>query len=118
MFLGKKLGHQGYYLCLHNILKAHARIYHIYDEEFRQEQNGQLGIVASCTGLFPKTPNDIAAVDTYFQFDCGIMTSSIFSKTGDYPEVVKHHIAENSKLEGFSKSILPKFSPEWVHYIK
>ncbi|XP_032684092.1 myrosinase 1-like isoform X3 [Odontomachus brunneus] len=115
---GKKLGSTGKFLCLHNILKAHAKIYHIYDEEFRKEQNGQIGIVTCCGGLFAKTPNDTAAVDTAFQFDCGVITSPIYSKTGDYPEVVKHHIAENSKLEGFSKSILPKFSPEWIHYIK
>lgn len=30
------------YLCLHHVLKAHAKVYHIYDEEFRPQYNGKL----------------------------------------------------------------------------
>ncbi|XP_014482376.1 PREDICTED: myrosinase 1-like [Dinoponera quadriceps] len=115
---GKKLNGTGPLQCIHNTLKAHARIYHIYDKEFRKEQNGQIGPNIPCNGLFAKTTEDVAAVDTYFQFSCGIIAAPIFSKTGDYPEIVKNHMAENSRLEGFSKSILPEFSPEWVQYIK
>jgi beta-glucosidase/6-phospho-beta-glucosidase/beta-galactosidase len=29
------------YLCSHNLLKAHAEAYHIYDKEFRSKQNGE-----------------------------------------------------------------------------
>ncbi|EFN81478.1 Lactase-phlorizin hydrolase, partial [Harpegnathos saltator] len=115
---GKKLGAIGKYLCLHNVLKAHAKIYHIYDQEFRKQQEGKIGIVVPCSGLFAKIPNDDAATDTYFQFECGIITGPIFSETGDYPKVVKDHIAENSRLQGFSKSILPELSPIWVQFIK
>ncbi|KYM77705.1 Myrosinase 1 [Atta colombica] len=115
---GKKLGAPGKYLCMHNILKAHAKIYHIYDTEFREQQKGQIGIVVSCSGAFPKTPSDTEAVDAYFQFNCGWVAHPVFSKDGDYPEIMKKHIAENSKLDGFPRSLLPKFSPEWVQYIK
>ncbi|XP_011867620.1 PREDICTED: myrosinase 1-like [Vollenhovia emeryi] len=115
---GKKLGSPGKYLCVHNILKAHAKIYHIYDTEFREQQKGQIGIVSHCFGALPKNLADTAAVDTFFQFDCGWMAHPIFSTTGDYPAVMKTRIAENSKLDGFSRSILPEFSPEWVQYIK
>jgi len=118
MILGKKLGYPGKYLCMHNILKAHAKIYHIYDTEFRKEQKGQIALVSSCLGMFPKNSLDTAAVDVFFQFTCGWVNHAIFSKTGDYPEIMKNHIAENSKLEGFPRSILPEFSPEWVQYIK
>lgn len=31
----------GEYLCTHNLLKAHARAYHLYDEEFRSKQQGK-----------------------------------------------------------------------------
>lgn len=31
----------GDYIAGHNILKAHARAYHIYDKEFRYQQNGK-----------------------------------------------------------------------------
>lgn len=118
MLLGKKLGSTGRYLCMHNILKAHAKIYHIYDTEFRKHQNGQIAIVFPCSGSLPKNPSETAAADVYFQFNCGWMAHPIFSKTGDYPAIMKKQIEENSKLEGFSRSILPKFSSEWVQYIK
>ncbi|XP_011645769.1 myrosinase 1 [Pogonomyrmex barbatus] len=115
---GKKLGRIGQYLCVHNMLKAHARIYHIYNKEFRNQQKGQIGIVSYGVGLFPKNASDIAAVDIAFQFICGWINHPIFSQTGDYPAIMKTRIAESSKLDGFPKSILPVFSPEWVQYIK
>lgn len=103
---------------MHNILKAHAKIYHIYDEEFRKDQNGKIGLVIPCSGALPKNLNDTSAVDTHFQFNCAWIAHAIFSKTGDYPEIMKNHVAENSKLAGFPRSLLPTFSPEWVQYIK
>lgn len=30
----------GNYLCMHNLLKAHARAYHVYDNEYRSVQAG------------------------------------------------------------------------------
>lgn len=30
------------YLCINHVLKAHAKVYHMYDEEFRPSQNGNL----------------------------------------------------------------------------
>lgn len=30
------------YVCTHNLLKAHAAAWHIYDDEFRQKQGGML----------------------------------------------------------------------------
>lgn len=32
----------GDYIAGHNILKAHARAYHVYDKEFRYQQNGRI----------------------------------------------------------------------------
>lgn len=29
------------YLCVHGTLKAHARVYHLYDKEFRKTQKGK-----------------------------------------------------------------------------
>lgn len=34
----------GEYLCMHNILKAHARVYHTYDSEYRPTQAGDRSI--------------------------------------------------------------------------
>lgn len=30
------------YLCTHTVLKAHAKVYHMYDKEFRSKQNGKI----------------------------------------------------------------------------
>ncbi|XP_029161411.1 myrosinase 1-like [Nylanderia fulva] len=114
---GKNLGSTGKYLCMHNALKAHAKIYHIYDEEFRKPGD-KIGIDAACSGAIAKHLNDTTAIDLHFQFHCGWAVHPIFSKTGDYPEVMKTHIAENSRLDGYPRSLLPKFSPTWVNYIK
>lgn len=32
----------GDYLCGHNVLKAHARAYHLYNNVYRNKQNGNL----------------------------------------------------------------------------
>lgn len=118
MLSAKNLNDYGKFLCMHNALKTHAKIYHIYDTEFREQQNGQIGIVVPCAGVFAKNANDTAAVDVSFQFFCGWIAHPIFSETGDYPEIMKTRIAENSKLDGLPRSLLPEFSPEWVQYIK
>lgn len=30
--------------CVHNVIKAHARVYHLYDRVFRPNQGGKMGI--------------------------------------------------------------------------
>lgn len=37
---GISSGGIGEYICAHHVLKAHAEVWHIYDREFRQQQNG------------------------------------------------------------------------------
>ncbi|XP_048506608.1 myrosinase 1-like isoform X2 [Athalia rosae] len=110
---GKDLGDVGVYLCGHNILKAHAKTYHMYDKEFRATQNGQLSIALQCMGYVAADGND---VDTAFQFDCGWMAHPIYK--GDYPEIMKSRVALVSKAQGYSRSRLPRFSKKWISYIK
>lgn len=31
----------GEYICAHNLLRAHAKAYHIYDKQFKAKQNGK-----------------------------------------------------------------------------
>ncbi|XP_063993310.1 myrosinase 1-like [Diachasmimorpha longicaudata] len=106
------------YLCLHNLLKAHARVYQVYNEEFRAEQKGKIGIVIPCRHNFPKNENDTETAKIAFDFDCGWAANPIFSEDGDYPAVMKQRIKENSELEGLSFSRLPEFSPDWIKLIR
>ena len=108
----------GEYACVHNMIKAHAMAYHIYNDEFRSKQNGQVGIVMACFQHYSKNKNDLKSADTAFEFECGWPANPIFSKEGDYPKIMKQMLEEQSKLEGRRKSKLPTFSKEWIDYIK
>ena len=116
--IGYTIGKIAEYACGHNILKAHARAYHIYEEEFRTEQNGKVGIAIPCFYHYLKNDSDIHLRELAFQFECGRFAHPIFSSEGDYPEIVKRKISEKSKLEGHARSKLPIFSDEWIQYIK
>jgi lactase-phlorizin hydrolase len=48
----------------------------------------------------------------------GIYAHPIFTQEGNYPAVMRERIDKNSAEEGYSKSRLPKFTPEEVEYIK
>ena len=106
------------YMCGHNLLKAHAKAYHIYDDEFRSKQSGIIGVSILCDYYYPKEPEDNVSAEVEFQFLCGKVAHPIFSKSGDYPEIFKQRILESSKKQGLEKSMLPTFSPEWIQYIK
>lgn len=116
--IGKKIPGIGPYLCIHNMLKAHAKAYHIYNNTFRQSQAGKIGIVLPCTTSYPKNANDTETPEINFQYECGWMAHPIFSEKGDYPAVMKERIAENSKLEGHPRSRLPQFTQEEIDYIR
>ena len=113
-----KLGKHAEYLCIHNVLKAHARAYHIYDEEFRAQQNGKVGITLGCSQFYPKNKNDNTSAEVAFEYDCNRYAAPIFTEKGDYPEIVKQRIAENSNYEGLQRSRLPTFSKYWRDYIR
>ncbi|XP_015181997.1 PREDICTED: myrosinase 1-like isoform X2 [Polistes dominula] len=115
---GTNLTEIGPYLCMHNILKAHAKVYHMYDKEFRPQQNGKISIALSSPGYYAKYKNDTKAEDVGFQYLCGWSAHPIYSKTGDYPEVMKIRIGENSRIQGYLKSRLPVFTQEWINYIR
>ncbi|CAG9813261.1 unnamed protein product [Phaedon cochleariae] len=108
----------GEYWCAHNVLKAHAKAWHIYDEEFRPRQKGQVGIVIDSNWWEPATNSseDQEASETKLQFTFGLYANPIFN--GDYPEVMKSHIKRRSLAQGFQKSRLPEFTPKEIEYIK
>ncbi|KAJ8875808.1 hypothetical protein PR048_023709 [Dryococelus australis] len=60
----------GEYLAIHNLLKSHARAYHMYDNEFRTTQKGKVGITLSSTWAEPKSQSeaDLEAAERNLQF--------------------------------------------------
>uniref|UniRef100_A0A0K8TVF8 Putative glycosyl hydrolase n=1 Tax=Phaedon cochleariae TaxID=80249 RepID=A0A0K8TVF8_PHACE len=107
----------GEYLCAHNLMRAHAKAYRMYDEEFRSAQNGLVGIDVNGAWYEPSTNSseDIEASETLMQFTYGCYAHPIVH--GDYPEVMKKNVARRSALQGYTRSRLPEFTPEEIKYM-
>ncbi|XP_022827475.1 myrosinase 1-like isoform X1 [Spodoptera litura] len=110
----------GDYLAVKNLLVAHARVWHLYDKEYRPKQKGTIGIVIATDYREGATdsPEDIEAGKVAFDFEVGFYSHPIFSTTGGLPERVVKRVAERSAQQGFPRSRLPEFTPEEIEYIK
>ncbi|XP_018573214.1 myrosinase 1 [Anoplophora glabripennis] len=106
------------YKCTHNVLKSHAKAWHIYDQEFRATQNGKVSITIDTSWYEPdsNSAQDEEATERKRMFEFGWYIHPIF--IGDYPEVMKTRIAARSTAEGLSESRLPTFTSEEVAYIR
>ncbi|XP_035675799.1 cytosolic beta-glucosidase-like [Branchiostoma floridae] len=104
------------YKAAHNVIRAHARAWHTYDEEFRAEQQGSVGIVLGSLWSEPKDPNnpqDVLGAHLYQQFVLGWYANPIFGN-GNYPQEMIDMIAASSQQEGRSESRLPVFTEEEI----
>ncbi|KAF9407214.1 hypothetical protein HW555_012684, partial [Spodoptera exigua] len=108
------------YMCTRNVLLAHAKAYHIYDENFRKLQNGSVGISLGFTWYEPAsdTLEDHQAAQDARQFEWGLYAHPIFSKAGDYPKEVKKNIAYKSAEQSFPRSRLPELTPAEVALVR
>ncbi|XP_056640977.1 myrosinase 1-like [Diorhabda sublineata] len=106
------------YRCIYNVLLAHARTWHLYDEEFRLIQKGKLAMSLNNDVYIPASnkETDIEAADRLLQFMLGIFANPLY--VGDFPEIVKFRVAERSKAEGRTQSRLPELTQEEIAYIK
>lgn len=59
----------GEYMCAKNLLVAHAKAYHIYNEEYRSTQGGIIGITLSAQWYYPETDADIEATEDTIEFE-------------------------------------------------
>lgn len=57
------------YMCAKNLLMAHAKAYHIYDDEFRSRNSGNIFITLSASWVEPETPKDALAAEETHQFE-------------------------------------------------
>ncbi|NXI38882.1 LPH hydrolase, partial [Galbula dea] len=108
------------YRVAHILLKAHARVYHTYDDKYRASQGGVIALCPNIDWVEPQTPSDprdIEAADRYLQFLVGWFTHPIF-KNGDYPDVMKWKVGNRSELQNLPSSRLPVFTAEEREYIR
>lgn len=114
---GLHLNGDGIYQCSYVLLKAHARAYRIYQEEFKSKYNGQIGISLVTNWYEPATDTteDLEAQERAFQFIFGWFANPIF--LGNWPQIMIDRIANRSALEGLARSRLPEFTQEEIDYI-
>ncbi|GBP54370.1 Myrosinase 1 [Eumeta japonica] len=110
----------GTYLCAKHVVLAHAKVYRMYNEEFKQKQNGVVGMSNCLFWYEPATDskNDSEAVNDILEFEGGLYINPIYSKSGDFPQVVKERVAKKSAEQGYSKSRLPELTPDEIVYVR
>uniref|UniRef100_A0A803T6E3 Lactase n=1 Tax=Anolis carolinensis TaxID=28377 RepID=A0A803T6E3_ANOCA len=104
------------YIVGHNLIKAHAEVWHLYNETYRPKQKGLISLSMSSEWAEPKNPSkqeDIDAARRHVQFYVGWFAHPIF-KNGDYSELMKRRIQEKSQ----GQSRLPEFTESEKQRIK
>ncbi|XP_051937935.1 lactase/phlorizin hydrolase [Hippocampus zosterae] len=108
------------YRVAHNLIKAHAKAYRIYDEKYRKAQDGLVSLALGSDWVEPKAVNvlrEVVAADRAMQFQLGWFAHPIF-KNGDYPDAMKWQVGNKSELQGLAESRLPEFTEEESKSIK
>nr|XP_006007832.2 PREDICTED: klotho [Latimeria chalumnae] len=97
----------------HNLLKAHALAWRLYDKEFRKTQKGQISITLHADWMEPAYPfsrNDTDAANRVLEFFIGWFAEPIFG-SGDYPHVMRDWLRQRHSI-GLYDTYLPYFSDE------
>ncbi|XP_030613965.1 lactase-phlorizin hydrolase-like [Archocentrus centrarchus] len=108
------------YRVAHNLIKAHAKAYHTYDDKYRKSQGGLISIALDSNWFEPVDVNvvrEVVAADRAMQFQLGWFAHPIF-KNGDYPEALKWQVGNKSEIQGLSESRLPSFTEAEKSFIK
>ncbi|CAG9119619.1 unnamed protein product [Plutella xylostella] len=110
----------GEYLCAKHLVTAHAKAYHLYNNEFRASQGGKVGITISVNWFEAETDSedDKLAAIWFRQGSWGIFSEPIFGLEGGFPKELAERIAEKSAQQGFPRSRLPEFTDEEREYIR
>ncbi|XP_021698830.1 myrosinase 1 [Aedes aegypti] len=108
------------YLCSHNLLLSHAEAVELYRTQFQPTQNGIIGITVDSSWAEPRSnsSDDREASEWSMQFHIGWYMHPIYSKTGNYPQVMIDRVNMLSAQQGFPNSRLPEFTPEEITKLK
>ena len=96
------------YLAAHHLILAHAKTAKSYRQNFKESQNGQIGITNNCDWREPLTQSqqDQVAAQRALEFFLAWFTDPIY--LGDYPEIMKIRVGQR----------LPTFTDEEKELIK
>lgn len=104
----------------HTILKAHAKVWHLYNDRYRSQQQGRVGLVLNSDWAEPQTPansEDVKASERYLQFMLGWFAHPVFVN-GDYPDILKAQIQEVNQQCSTTVAQLPVFTEEEKTWVK
>jgi beta-glucosidase/6-phospho-beta-glucosidase/beta-galactosidase len=120
-FAPPQVNHSGIaeYLYVKNVLLAHAKVYHLYQEKFKQKQQAELGFTVDGKWYQAATdsPEDQEAATRAREFWIGVFANPFYGD-GDFPKLVKQRVGQRSRDEGFSKSRLPELTQEEQELIR
>ncbi|CAG9581964.1 unnamed protein product [Danaus chrysippus] len=107
------------YMCGHTVLRAHGMVYNMYKNEYRHKV-GAVGITLDFPWFEAATTSidDQIAAETVRQFNFGWFANPIFSKTGDYPSIMRKRVDSISRRQHFTRSRLPTFTKDEIEMIK
>uniref|UniRef100_A0A1B6CW83 Uncharacterized protein n=1 Tax=Clastoptera arizonana TaxID=38151 RepID=A0A1B6CW83_9HEMI len=76
---GLHINGSGEYMAAHNIIRAHAKAYRLYQREFKEKQNGQVGftIVGEFMMPFDDTEENLRAAEKALQFTVSVKNSLV-----------------------------------------
>ncbi|XP_072899979.1 klotho [Hemitrygon akajei] len=103
----------------HNLIKAHALVWHLYRKEFRKAQNGQVSVSLHADWVDPADPfsrDDIEAAARTLEFDIGWFAEPIFGN-GDYPFIMRDWQSQRQNV-AWRNSYLPHFTSEEKELIR
>ncbi|CAH0721272.1 unnamed protein product, partial [Brenthis ino] len=108
------------YLCIKNVMIAHAKAYRLYEKEYRRKYKGSVGIALALNWADPisNMTEHVEATDLYRHFTLDLYLSPIWSIGGDFPADVKKRIKQKSLEEGHEKSKLPELTREEIVLLK
>ncbi|XP_057650915.1 myrosinase 1-like [Diorhabda carinulata] len=106
------------YICGHNLLLAHASVYHLYDDYYRNSQKGKISIALESDWYHPTSSceTDEYASETKLQFQIGWWAHPIY--IGDYPPRMIERV--RGYYDGYYPSSfrLPLFTQPEIDYIR
>ncbi|XP_060532762.1 myrosinase 1-like [Cylas formicarius] len=109
----------GMYQCAYVTLLAHAKAWHVYNDEFRAQQGGKVALGLVCSAQMPLDPNnpkDQEAAERSHLMGCASFGNPVF--VGNWPQVMIDRIAAKSKEANYPFTRLPVFTQEEIDLIK